>query len=442
MMIREEFFCKMTGSLIKALLILWCFVSFPSSLLASETGEYIAIRKSGGGKIPLTFDKTFSKGNKESGWADSFDSAVREGLDYSGLFSMIPPPLNVRADGGKGSVNFSALGSVGSEIYAGGRLSKESGGVNLDMEVYETLGGKLIMKKSYSGSENDLRKQGNAFCADLIELLTGKKSLFGSKIVFVSNKTGFKEIYQCDFNGQNIEQLTNTKSISLTPGYSPDGKYLAFTDYTTGRPALHIRNMSDRRDIVLEKNGVSIDPGWRNGRELATTLSYEGDQELYLCRTDGTVSRRLTTNKGIDLSPTFSPDGSKMAFVSSRNGLPQIFIMDVSSGVTRRLTFSGRYNTQPSWSPSGDKIAYSTWEKSGEINIFTINADGTGLKRLTSGSKENEAPSWSPDGSMIVFASNRQGNKKLFVMGSGGESQKRLLQMDGEQMQPSWSLFR
>ncbi|NTV92939.1 MAG: hypothetical protein HGA72_06645 [Chlorobiaceae bacterium] len=213
MMIREEFFCKMTGSLIKALLILWCFVSLPSSLLASETGEYIAIRKSGGGKIPLTFDKTFSKGNKESGWADSFDSAVREGLDYSGLFSMIPPPLNVRADGGKGSVNFSALGSVGSEIYAGGTVTRQSGEVVLDMTVYETLSAKQILKKTYTGREEQIRSLGQKFCADLVELLTGKKSVFGTKIAFISNRTGFKEVYECDFDGHNIVQLTSSKSI-------------------------------------------------------------------------------------------------------------------------------------------------------------------------------------------------------------------------------------
>lgn len=81
-------------------------------------------------------------------------------------------------------------------------------------------------------------------------------------------------------------------------------------------------------------------------------------------------------------------------------------------------------------------------QKNGEINIFMINAGGSGLLQLTSGTKANEYPSWSPDGSMIVFSSNRQGKRKLFVMNSDGTNQRPLLQMDGEQQQPSWSIIK
>jgi TolB protein len=414
----------------------------PLTLRAVEQGEYIAIRKQGAGKIAIVLDRLSAKGSKEAGWAGNVDSVIKDGLAFSDLFSILSPPSNIRTDGKSKDINFGALSSVGSEFYAGGRISKKSGNVNLDMEVYDTYGTKLLMKKSYTGTEGDLRSMGHAFCADLIELLTGKKSYFGSKIVFVSSKSGHKEIYQCDFDGQGVQQLTNFRSISLTPVLSPDGRYLAYTSYTSGRPTLYIKNLADNTIASVVKNGVSVDPGWRNASEVATTLSFEGDQEIYLVRADGSITKRITNSRGIDVSPTFSPDGSRMAFVSSRNGLPQIFIQNVQSGAVKRLTFSGRYNTQPSWSPDGDKIAYTTWEKSGEINIFVINADGSGLKRLTSGARENESPSWSPDGSMIVFASNRQGGKRLYVMGSNGQNQRRLLQVDGEQMQPSWSLFR
>ncbi|NHQ60616.1 Tol-Pal system beta propeller repeat protein TolB [Chlorobium sp. BLA1] len=426
------------------LVLFSCLFAFPHHLTAAESGEYIAIRKEGASKIALVLDRPDAKGRKESEWAGNIDAVIHEGLDFTNYFSVIAPPLNVKevVDKETVRVNFSALNSVGAEVYAGGRVFEKSGQVTLDMEVFESAGGKSLLKKSYKGRKDELRTIGHAFCADLVELLTGKKSVFGSRIVFVSNKTGFKEIYECDFDGYGLEQLTNTKSITLTPALSPDGKYLAYTDFTAGHPALYIRNLSDRKTSFVSKNGISIDPGWRGSSEVATTLSYEGDQEIYLVRPDGSVSRRVTNSKGIDVSPTFSPDGSKMAFVSSRNGLPQIFVQDIHSGEVKRLTFSGRYNTQPSWSPSGDKIAYTTWEKNGEINIFVINADGSSLRQLTRNAQENEAPSWSPDGEMIVFSSNRQGAKKLYVMSASGENQRRLLQVDGEQMQPFWSVFR
>ena len=430
---------------VSGIIIVLCALFFtPLYLGAVEAGDYIAIRKEGSGKITLVLSKPDADGKRDSNWAQDLDTVIHDGLDFTKLFTLISPPLNVKdfSDKKNPKINFGALNSVGGEVYAGGSVSKKSGKVNLDVEVYETVSAKPLLKKTYTGKEEDLRSIGHAFCADLIELLTGKKSVFGSRIVFVSNKTGFKEIYECDFDGHGLEQLTNSRSISLTPTLSPDGKYLAYTDFTSGRPALYIKNLSDKKISAASKSGVSISPCWRNNNEVATTLSFEGDQEIYLLKHDGSLSRRVTYSRGIDVSPTFSPDGSKMAFVSSRNGAPQIFIQNIQSGEARRLTFNGKYNTQPSWSPAGDKIAYSTMQSKGETDLFVINADGSGLKQLTRNSGENEHPSWSPDGEMIVFSSSRQGKKKLFVMNATGENQRRLSQGEGEEMQPSWSLFR
>ncbi len=424
--------------------VLFFLFFFPLHLTAVEAGEYIAIRKEGSGNIALVLDRLGADGKKESRFAQGIDTVMHDGLDFTGLFSLISPPLNVKdnSDGKHVAINFGALTSVGAEVYAGGVVTMKSNLFNLNMEVYEASGSKLLFKKTYTGKEGELRSIGHAFCADLVELLTGKRSVFGSKIVFVSNKTGCKEIYECDFDGQELEQLTNSRSISMNPTLSPDGRHLAYIDFTSGRSTLYIRNLAERKIAAVAKSGVSIDPGWRSNSEVAATLSFDGSQGIYLIKTDGSISRRITNSKSIDISPTFSPDGSKMAFVSSRNGLPQIFVEDLQSGEVKRLTFSGRYNTQPSWSPIGDKIAYTTWEKSGEINIFVINADGTGLVQLTQKCGENKSPCWSPDGEMIVFTSNRQGKEKMYVMNSKGGKERLLLQGDGEQTQPSWSLFR
>ena len=436
---------KFTRHTVSGIIIVLCalFIT-PLYLGAAEAGEYIAIRKEGSGKIALVLGKSDAEGKRDSDWAQNLDAVIRDGLDFTKLFTLISPPLNIKETGDKKNVtiNFGALNSVGGEVYAGGSVSKKSGNINFEVEVYETASARPLLKKTYTGKEEQLRSIGHAFCEDLVELLTGKKSVFGSRIVFVSNKTSCKEIYECDFDGQGLEQLTNSHSITLTPALSPNGRHLAYTDFTSGRPALSIKNLEEKKTTVASKSGVSIAPSWRNNNEVATTLSFEGDQNIYLVNPNGSVSRRVTNSRSIDVSPTFSSDGSRMAFVSSRNGAPQIFIQDIQSGAVKRLTFNGKYNTQPAWSPAGNRIAYSTMQSKGETDLFVINADGTGLQQLTRKSGENEHPSWSPDGGMIVFSSSRQGKKKLFVMDSTGENQRRLLQGEGEEMQPSWSLFR
>lgn len=425
-------------SLMRTFIALFCLLLLPLTVRAEEVNEYIAIRKEGSRRISIVLDHLTAKGGKESKWARSLDGTIQGGLDFTGLFNLMPAPLNIRTQAG--ALNLGAVGSVGADVFVGGKVNKEHGDPALEMQVWDVTG-KLLLNRRYSGDEKGLRDIGLRFCADLVELLTGKRSVFGTRMVFVSNRTGQKEIYMCDFDGSNIRQLTNTHSISLTPAVSSDGKFLAWTDFSSGRPDLYIKNLSTGSTVSVKKHGVCISPAWRPGaHECATTLSYEGSQDLYLINADGAVIRRLTRGQSIEVSPTFSPDGSKMAFVSTREGGPQIFIQDLASGSVRRLTYSGNYNTQPSWSPTGNKILFSSLQKNGEINIFMIDADGSNLLQLTSGSRNNEYPSWSPDGSMIVFSSTRDGVRKLYVMNVDGTNQRPLLNIRGEQQQPSWSV--
>lgn len=422
------------------LLALFAMFLFPFTLGAEETQEYIAIRKQGSSRIAIALDRISAKGGREGQWGRSIDDNIRSGLDFTGLFNLMQAPINMRSTAG-GALDFAPLNSVGAEIYTGGTITRAGNTAQLVMEVYDAASGRQLLRKQYSGQEGQLRSMSLQFCADLVELLTGQKSLlFNSRILYVSNRSG---IHMCDFDGRNAVQLTGAKPISMNPALSADGHYLAWTDYSSGRPDLYIRNLATKATVSLGKPGVSIAPVWRNGsNELAVTLSFEGDQEIYLVTPNGAISRRLTNSRGIDVSPSFSPDGSRMAFVSQRSGPPQIFVQDLQGGTARRLTFSGNYNTQPSWSPTGNKIAYSSVQKNGEINIFVINADGSGLLQLTRGVRDNESPNWSPDGSMIVFMSNRQGSKKLFVMNADGSNQRALPMSDGDQRQPSWTTVK
>ena len=117
------------------------------------------------------------------------------------------------------------------------------------------------------------------------------------------------------------------------------------------------------------------------------------DQEIYLLTGTGKIIKRLTSNRGIDVSPSWSPDGNQFAFVSDRSGSAQVYVQDVVSGKVRRLTYEGNKNTQPSWSPRGDKIAYTS-EGNGGHNIFVIGLDGQDPVQLTYDSRDNRITSY------------------------------------------------
>jgi TolB protein len=395
-------------------------------------------------KIPIAipvFKKVYP-GDATDRLSRTASDLLAETLDFTGYFKILDRGaflVDMQTVTALANVNFHNWTSIGAELLVTGGGLIQGDQVEMELRLYDTFKEKLLVGKRYKGLIKDQRKIIRRFCSEIIFFLTGDKGIFNSEIAFVSNGTGNKEIYICEFDGYSPRQVTHLNSITLSPAWSSDGKWLAYTSYAKGKADLYIKHLREKRGTVISKKGINITPAWvPNQFALAASLSFSGDPEIYLLTGTGKVINKLTKSRGIDVSPTWSPDGKQMAFVSKRSGTPQIYIKNISSGSVRRLTFQGRYNTQPSWSPKGDKVAYSGME-SGRNNIFVIGSDGQGLIQLTQDQGDNEAPSWSPDASLIVFSSTREGPSRIYVMTAYGTDQRRLLALKGEQTQPDWS---
>jgi TolB protein len=179
------------------LLVISALHTLSLPLVAEEMDKYIAIQKEGTGNIPLVLNTLDVRSKNDAGTARSLDAVLRAGLEFTDIFTLVPPPLALKSSVGneRGGVNFRALNTVEAEIYVGGKVTKKADGVTLTMEVYDISGSKLLFTQAYTGGEQQLRALGHAFCADLIEFFTGKSSVFGSKIVFVSNHLSTRETF-------------------------------------------------------------------------------------------------------------------------------------------------------------------------------------------------------------------------------------------------------
>lgn len=147
--------------------------------------------------------------------------------------------------------------------------------------------------------------------------------------------------------------------------------------------------------------------------------------------------KRLTTYRGIDTSPSFSPDGKKIVFNSDRGGKPALYTMDRDGNRVQRLTYGeGKYYA-PTWSPRGDLIAFVK-QLDGKFHIGVIDAEGTEERLLTEGFLD-ESPTWSPNGRVIMFTrQTRSGDTHIYSIDLTGYNLRRM-PTPTESSDPAWS---
>ncbi len=435
---------RFINKLLLRVIIMFLGVLFIPNATRAEY-DYINISNPFLNKIPMAIPvfKSMNNTAAEKEIALQASDLMTQSLDFTGYFKMIDRLAFLEDIQEKGieaiQINFKNWTDIGAELLITGGISLDGDSLQMEFRLMDTYKGQLLYGKRYKGGINDQRIMVRRFCSDIIYFLTGKRGLFESKVAFISTTTGNKEVYVCDFDGYNPQRVTQTKSITLNPAWSPDGSFLAYTSYQKGKPDIYITNLQKNRANIIAYKGINITPAWVPGKDLiAATLSFEGDEEIYLLDLSGKVVERLTNSWGIDVSPTFSPDGKRMAFVSRRQGSPQIYIQELDSGRVQRVTFEGAYNTEPKWSPTENRIVYSGM-KNGVLDIYVLDINSGRVSQLTYNSGNNEAPCWSPDGTLIAFTSTRLGKSKIFVMTASGTDQKVLVDISGEQSSPAWS---
>ncbi len=339
------------------------------------------------------------------------------------------------------NIQFKDWTAIGAELLITGAVGMENDVLVLEMRLFDTFSQRLLVGKRYKAERSDLRRIMLRFASEVVKALTGSAGVFDTRISFVSTATGNKEIWASDFDGENPLAVTHDSVIALSPAWSSDGRFLAWTSYKdAGKPHMHVMDVHTRQGTVIRFPGLNVSPSWSpTGFVLAACLSKDGNPDIYSLTGAGKVINKLTDNWGIDVSPAWFPDGKRMVFVSNRSGNPQIYLLDLASGAVTRLSYEGKNNNAPVVSPNGASIAYMSQQKSGDFDIYVMGADGSNPAQLTAGSGSNESPAWSPDGSLIAFSSTREGPSRIYVMTARGTQQRRLLIQAGEQTEPAWS---
>ncbi|MBP7796477.1 MAG: PD40 domain-containing protein [Elusimicrobiales bacterium] len=314
--------------------------------------------------------------------------------------------------------------------------------ISIKQTIYNTeLKNKILIKK-YITSQRAVRKAAHMMSNDIIEKTIGKKGIATSQITFSNDSTGHKEIYVIDYDGENLTQLTNHKSISIIPKWTNDGTKIYYTSYRYGNPDLFIIDMSVGKIKPFSKyQGLNVAGGFSpDDKQFVLTLSRGKDPSIYMIDILTKDVKKLLDRFGVCSSPTFSPDSKEVAFISDRAGKPQLYIYNIENQKYRKLT-NFYWVDSPNWSPDGKWITFSARETRAErLNIFIMDPTTSVIKRLTRNEGDNEDPSFSPDSRFISFTSTRKGKKQIYIMDIDGSSPRLLSdKIKGTSSTPMWS---
>ncbi len=242
-----------------------------------------------------------------------------------------------------------------------------------------------------------------------------------------------------EFTAFVVTTLLPFDLFSLEVG-SPDTQRMAYTQVmgvTTSSLSIYSMKEDGTDQIFLASTGAH--PDWSpDGKKIAFTSFSTGDGgEIFVMNADGSGQTNLTQNPAQDQYPAWSPDGTKIAFSSSRSGNSEIFVMN-ADGTGLTLLATGELNVAPSWSPDGTKIVFH-----GGADLFVVNSSGGGKINLTNNNIDlvEREPAWSPDGSKIIFAGTPNDNPAwdIYIMNAGGGAATKLTNSPEHDYSPAWS---
>ncbi len=291
-------------------------------------------------------------------------AVITSDLQRSGKFSPVPTNKMPQTPFNESEVNFDAWTSLGVDALLTGSVTQNGqGDYVVNYQLVDVVRGQLT-----SGQSKALSSDG--------ELVLSKDHVLFNKVATV--KESRMREYAHRISDLVYEQLTGERGAFMT------------------RIAYVVVNDEDRFPYQLR------------------VADYDGFNERLVLRSKQPL-----------MSPSWSPDGQKLAYVSFQNGQSEIYLMNIYTGEREKITSYPRHNGAPKFSPDGSKLAL-VLSKSGSLQVYTFDLKSRKLTEITRGRSNNTEPFWHPDGKSLVFTSDRGGKPQIYQVDLGSSSTTRL----------------
>ena len=348
---------------------------------------------------------------------------------------------------------------VSAEMRAAYTISGAVKGKKLTLTAQQGAGNRQIKEILLSGSLSIDRRQVHKATDALLKQWFDAHGVATSKLLFAiqsqQNNTWVSEIWESDWDGGNLTQVTQEKSYCVSPAFIPskpghESRRFIYVSYKLGQPKIYLASLDEgkgRRVVDLRGNQLlpAVSPQ-RN--KIAFICDAAGRTDLFIQSINsesgemGKPVQLFSYPRSTQASPTFNPSGSQLAFVSDKDGSPRIYVIPTSVTKQRAdatlITKKNSESSCPSWSPDGTKLAYSAKTKGvRQIWIYDFNAGEE--RQLTDGPGNKENPCWASDSLHLVFNSTDASSSEIFLVNLNQPDAVKITSGGGKKHYPTWS---
>lgn len=292
--------------------------------------------------------------------------------------------------------------------------------------------------------------------ADAIhEFFFGTPGIASCKILFTIKTGTVSEVYEADYDGKNQVQITQENALCTHPLYLPGparpGAF-SFVSYRIGQPKMYYASLKGgtiRRSSFLRGNQLT--PSFSSdGSMIAFASDFTGTSDIFIQpfrKEVGPIGKpcHVFAAKGAtQASPVFSPDGKKIAFVSNKDGSPKIYVINTPAPGTKLKEIKAELitklcgeNSAPAWSPDGKKLAYSA-KTGGPRQIWIYDFETGREQEITQGPKNKENPAWAPNSLHLLYNAQDVGSSELYLINIRQLQPIQITSGKGEKFFPSW----
>lgn len=424
-------------------------IAFLLTLIAVPAQAELTIRFTDGEIEPMPFAvPNFIDQGGAGELAQNIARVVASDLQGTGLFREVGAQAYIsQVTSFDAPIAYADWQAINTQALITGAVQAGGGQIIVKFRVFDIFSGaQLGDGLQFAGTPATWRRMAHKVADAVYSRITGEGPYFDSRIVYVAESgpknQRQKRLAVMDYDGANVQYLTDSASIVLAPRFSPSGDRILFTSYASGFPQIYLMDVGTLaiRSLGEQPGTMTFSPRFSpDGNRVAFALERDGNSDLYMLDLASGQLSQLTNSPSIETAPSFSPDGTQIVFESDRSGNQQIYIMSANGGEATRVSNGrGRYGT-PVWSPRGDMIAF-TKQNEGRFHIGVMMTNG-GEERLLTSSFLDEGPTWAPNGRVIMFTretAGAAGQAQLFSVDVTGRNLRQIV-TEGPASDPAWS---